>query len=54
MRRVGMIIVGFLIVGAKLAHSAHAIYSLERVSVATYNYVTGHHAHKEGRQSAHL
>jgi hypothetical protein len=49
MRKVGMFIVGFLIVGAKLAHSAHALYSFERVSVATYNYVAGHHAHKDGR-----
>jgi hypothetical protein len=54
MRYAGMFVVGLLMVGVKLAHTAHAIHALERVSVATYSYVTGHHAQKEGRQGAHL
>ncbi|MFT3732250.1 MAG: hypothetical protein QM780_12675 [Hyphomicrobium sp.] len=54
MRKVGMAVVGFLIVVGKVAVAAHAVHSLERVSVATYDYLTGHHRHNEGRQSAHL
>jgi hypoxanthine-guanine phosphoribosyltransferase len=54
MRNVGMVVVGALIFVGKLALAVHSFQSLERVSVATYNYVSGHHAHKEARQGAHL
>ncbi|WP_290986962.1 hypothetical protein [Hyphomicrobium sp.] len=51
MRYAGMF-VGLLIFGAKLAYTAHAIYALERVSVATYKYATGHHDHEDRRETA--